>query len=136
MDDTRHRRRRHRRYRKIQTVELPDFSLPEPATPALRTHDSMNFWLFDASALYQSFDITPHEYMTHTERLNAMARLIIIIAAVLYILGLAIWWIVLIMGLTVTVILWYVVHDIDMQHAQTMQYALRNTLVHMPEDMQ
>ena len=95
----------------------------------------MNFWLFDASALYQSFDITPHQNMTHTERLNAMARLIIIISAVLYILNLALWWIVLVMGLAVTAILWYVVHDIDVRHTQTMQYTLRNTSIEMPEDM-
>ncbi|CAH6420545.1 Hypothetical protein HVR_LOCUS1219 [uncultured virus] len=68
-----------------------------------------NFWFEDPSTLFQSFDIIPNSDMTDAERLNAMTRIIIIIAAIMFAVKFPAWWIFLILALLVVIILWYII---------------------------
>lgn len=68
-----------------------------------------NFWFEDPSVLFHSFDVVPNNNMTDAERLNAMTRIIIIIAAIMFIVKFPAWWIFLALGLIVVVVLWYII---------------------------
>lgn len=67
------------------------------------------FWFEDPSALFQTFDITPNVNMTDAERLNAMTRVIIIIAAVMFLVKFPAWWLFLCLGLIVVIVFWYII---------------------------
>lgn len=64
------------------------------------------FWLEDPSTLIKSFHLLPDERAGRIERLNSLSLLIIIISLVLFLLKVRYWWVFLIGGLLVTIVLW------------------------------
>lgn len=65
------------------------------------------FWLEEPASLFKRLSLLPHCGMTDCERLNAMTRLIIVIAVILFIIPLASWWLFLILGIILIVGLYY-----------------------------
>lgn len=56
-------------------------------------------WFEDPLSIFTSMTIVPSCGMTDAQRINAITRLIIVIAVVLFFIPLASWWIFLILGL-------------------------------------
>lgn len=67
------------------------------------------FWLENPSVLFESFQIMPKESMNDVERLNGMTRIIIIISAIMFIIKFPGWWIFLIIGLLMVIVMWYII---------------------------
>ena len=65
------------------------------------------FWLEDPTWLIRSLQIFPREGMYEAQRLNALTRLVIVIAIILIFVPLASWIIFLISGLVLIVILYW-----------------------------
>ena len=65
------------------------------------------FWLEDPTWLIRSLQIFPREEMYEAQRLNALTRLVIIIAIILIFIPLASWIIFLISGLVLIVLLYW-----------------------------
>lgn len=78
-------------------------------------NNNVKFWIEDPSILFQTFEIIPHDDMSISERLNAMSRVIIIIALGLFMLKFEGWWILLLLGLMIIIIIWYVLKDRETQ---------------------
>lgn len=66
------------------------------------------FWLESPNSLYSKLSIFPHCGMTDCERLNAMTRLIVVIAVILFFIPLASWWLFLILGILLILGLYYI----------------------------
>ena len=77
------------------------------------SYKSSNFWVEDPKTLFQSFDIIPQDDMNNAERLNAMTRIIIIITAMMFVIRFSLWWLFLVIGLIVVIILWYMVKSYE-----------------------
>lgn len=84
-------------------------------------YPSIDFWFEDPSALFQTFDIIPTNNMTDAERLNAMTRVIIIIAAIMFVVKFPAWWMFLIIGIIVVIILWYIIKSREQIYADHMR---------------
>jgi hypothetical protein len=67
------------------------------------------FWLENPSLLFESLVILPHPDMNDAERLNAMTRMIIIIAAIMFIIKFQGWLTFLVIGMLIVIIMWYIV---------------------------
>lgn len=65
------------------------------------------FWLEEPAALLKSTIIIPECGMTVAARLNALTRLILLITLLLWIFCVARWWLFLLFGLLLVVILFY-----------------------------
>ena len=76
----------------------------------------VHFWFDDPSALFQTFHIVPNPDMTDAERLNAMTRVIIVIAAIMFLLKFPIWWLFLGLGILVVIVLWYIIKSRDQMY--------------------
>lgn len=66
------------------------------------------FWLEQPLALFSSLDCLPRGEMNNAERLNALTRMIIIIAAIMFVVKFPGWLTFLVIGMTTTIILWYI----------------------------
>ena len=67
------------------------------------------FWIEDPKVLFNTFELIPNGKMTDAERLNAMTRVIIIIAAIMFLFKFPVWWLFLSLGLMVVIIFWYII---------------------------
>ena len=76
-------------------------------TTSITNKSIEKFWLQDWSVLFRNYTILPECGMQNAERLNAMTRLIFVIAIILAIIGVGSWLLFLILGLVLVVILWY-----------------------------
>lgn len=79
------------------------------------------FWFEDPSALFQTFDIIPNADMTDAERLNAMTRVIIVISAIMFVVKFPAWWLFLVLGIIVVIILWFIIKGRDQIYAEQMR---------------
>jgi len=70
-----------------------------------------DFWFEEPLVLFQTLDIIPNENMSDGERLNAMTRVIILISAIMFAIKFPAWWIFLTLGITVVIIMWYIIKD-------------------------
>lgn len=66
----------------------------------------MKFWTEEPSQLFSSLEIVPTNTMDKNDKLNAVARLIILISLVLYVLGKSYSFLVLICGLLATIVVY------------------------------
>lgn len=73
----------------------------------------VKFWVEEPLILFQTLEVIPRDEMTIAERLNAMTRVIIIIAAIMFIVKFPLWWLFLIFGLIVVVVMWYLIKEKD-----------------------
>lgn len=71
--------------------------------------NSCSFWFEDPTALFQTLELIPNARMSDAERLNAMTRVIIIIAAIMFVVRFPAWWMFLVIGIIVVIILWYII---------------------------
>lgn len=67
-----------------------------------------NFWLEDWRSLFNTYTLLPTYEMSEAERLNAITRLIIVIAIILAIMRVGSWILFLILGIILIIILWYI----------------------------
>src|SRR3989338_8800235 len=82
------------------------------------------FWLISPRSLFQPFVIFPSEGMNSVQRLNCFTRLIIIISLILLCLCYCNWWLFLIIGLIIVIILY---QTITVQHYQPLStFSLNN----------
>ena len=65
------------------------------------------FWAHQPSNLISSATVIPNREMCDEELLNTITRLVIVIALVLVLFRVNRWWLFLILGLLLVVILWY-----------------------------
>lgn len=63
-------------------------------------------WIDDPSTIFRNYTLIPSYGMTEAERLNAITRLIIVITVVLFFIPIASWWIFLLLGLGLVVVLY------------------------------
>ena len=88
------------------------------------------FWFEDPSALFSSLAILPSQYMTDAQRFNAMTRLILVIAILLFFIPVASWILFLICG----VILLFLIYSLTSmrQRSQRIEPKIENyrCLVH------
>lgn len=77
---------------------------------------SNGFWLEHPSSLFQSFELFPQPEMNDAERLNAMTRMIILIAAIMFVAKFPGWLTFLVIGMIIVIILWYIVKGRPYQH--------------------
>lgn len=93
-------------------------------------YSPINFWLEDPTVLFQVTDIIPNNNMTNIERLNAMTRVIIIIAAIMFVVKFPLWWMFLVIGVITVIILWYIlkVRD-DFYSNRQIEYLRRPTTI-------
>lgn len=80
-------------------------------------YSPINFWFEDPSALFQTFEVVPNQNMTDAERLNAMTRVIILITAIMFVIKFPLWWMFLVIGIIVVIIMWYIVKGRDELYA-------------------
>lgn len=76
------------------------------------------FWIHNPRALVHDQTLIPSRYMTDEEILNTMTRLILVVALVLFILGIVSWWIFLIVGIAMIFILHYAMLGRKPQHIE------------------
>lgn len=92
----------------ISVIKLTDKK--QDASPAVNPskwyQDKPTFWLDRPSALVETYDLLPQDNMTDGERLNAMTRVVIIIAAIMFLIQFELWWLFLVVGLIVIIALW------------------------------
>lgn len=69
---------------------------------------STPFWIENPKVLFYTFELMPNSDMTDVERLNAMTRIIIVIAAIMFLFKFPVWWLFLSLGLMVVIIFWYI----------------------------
>lgn len=72
-------------------------------------HSTSEFWIDDPKKLFQTWEIVPNDAMSEGERLNAMSRVIIIVSVIMLFARFPAWWIFLLLGLLVVVVLWYTI---------------------------
>src|SRR3989338_1314422 len=86
---------------------------PSSRGPPLETNGPLatGFWLENPSSLFQSFELFPHSEMTDAQRLNAMTRVIILMAAIMFVVKFQGWLTFLIIGMIVVIILWYIMKN-------------------------
>lgn len=72
------------------------------------------FWIYNPGVLFESINIIPGLEMNNAERMNAMTRVIIIIAAIMYSIKFPAWWLFLIISLFVIVIIWFALKHHEM----------------------
>lgn len=65
------------------------------------------FWLEEPISLFYSANLIPQCTMTVAERLNALTRLILVITLILYLFCLGQWWLFLILGILLVIVLYY-----------------------------
>ena len=79
------------------------------------------FWIMDPSVLFQTFEIYPNDAMNDAARFNAMTRVIIIIAAIMFAVGFQFWWLFLVLGLLVVIVLWWVTKEREQMYNMAMR---------------
>jgi hypothetical protein len=89
------------------------------------------FWLEDSSALFETFDIIPNADMNDMERLNAMTRAIIIISAIMFVVKFPAWWVFLVFGIIVVIILWFIMKGND--HIYSNRHKLNKEYLRKPK---
>jgi len=67
----------------------------------------VKFWLEDYTELFRNITILPNGLMTEEERLNALTRLILVIAVLLLIFRIGSWLYFLLFGIVLVIILYY-----------------------------
>jgi len=66
----------------------------------------MPFWLEKPSSIFDNFILIPQPGMTEDERLNALTRLVIVVALVLYVLKIGSWVLFFVLGMILVIILY------------------------------
>lgn len=69
--------------------------------------DDIRSWIEQPTELVHNWEIVPQACMTKAELLNAMTRLILIITLILFLIGVAGWWLFLILSICLIFIIWY-----------------------------
>jgi hypothetical protein len=82
--------------------------LPIPHKPPDNT-----FWIDNPLILFNNFEVIPQPNMSAARRFNAMTRIIIVIAAIMFICKFPAWYIFLGLALIVIIILWFILHGRD-----------------------
>jgi len=70
----------------------------------LSNEKSENYWYINPIALLQSTRLVPTPDLTKQERVNAFARLIILVTLILFLFGFGNWWLFLIFGLGLSIL--------------------------------
>lgn len=65
------------------------------------------FWLEEPVSLFRSTTLIPQCGMTTAARLNALTRLVLLIALILYLFCIGQWWLFLLLGLLLVIVLYY-----------------------------
>jgi fatty acid desaturase len=65
------------------------------------------FWLEDFSCLFKQVSFIPDASQNEGERLNSMTWVVIIVALILLGFGIKSWWVFLILGLLLTIVLYF-----------------------------
>lgn len=68
---------------------------------------SERFWLEEPVSLFRSTTLIPQCGMTTAARLNALTRLVLLIALILYLFCIGQWWLFLLLGLLLVIVLYY-----------------------------
>lgn len=76
-----------------------------PSANAVRQR--VKFWLEDPSVLIRHWELWPTSTMCEAQRLNVFTLLVIIIAVILKFMGSKDWWLFLVGGLVVIVVIWF-----------------------------
>lgn len=66
-----------------------------------------SFWVNNPNVLFTSTELIPSPSMTTAERMNAMTRVVIVIAAIMYGIQFPLWWLFLLISLMVIVVIWF-----------------------------
>lgn len=64
------------------------------------------FWIREPTVLLRSFTLTPSRLMTEGQLLNTITRVVILVSLVLYLIGFRQWWLFLLLGLLMTIVIW------------------------------
>ena len=73
----------------------------------LQGSSNERFWLEEPVSLLRSTTLIPQCGMTTAARLNALTRLVLLVALILYLFCVGRWWLFLLLGLLLVVILYY-----------------------------
>jgi len=94
---------------KSKLSNFNDKNVPPIIIPYNKEFQHDKFWVENPSVLFQTFDMSSTAEMTDAERLNAMTRIIIIIAAIMFVIKFPGWWMFLTLGIIIVIILWYII---------------------------
>jgi len=89
------------------------------------------FWFDDSRGLYQATNLLPAPEMDWDQCLNAFTRLLIVAAVVLFMLGIGRWWLLLLLGLGLVLILHFIVSRCS---SATGDSSLRHTVEHQRDE--
>jgi hypothetical protein len=64
-------------------------------------------WLEDPSSIFSSSNVMPNHSMNDAQRINAITRLIVLIAAFLFFIPIASWWKFLILGILLVLVIYW-----------------------------
>lgn len=94
------------------------------SVPSSQIIAGSKFWLEDFSVLFRSLQICPNRDMSNADRLNALTRIIILIAAILYCFKFPGWGIFLAVGFFVIIIIWAIIRAYEEQALRLKQTAI------------
>jgi hypothetical protein len=80
-----------------------------------------DFWFENPSALLRTLDVMPQSDMNDAERLNAMTRVVIIIAIIMFAAQFQLWWLFLALGLITVIALWYLVKSREQIYIESLR---------------
>lgn len=84
---------------------------PDQHTVTHSIQHNTKFWIEDPTILFNNFEIIPTSDMSNIRRFNAMTRIIIIIAAIMFVMGFPAWYLFLGIALILVIILWFVIRE-------------------------
>lgn len=90
------------------SIKMPKVLEPHNDITNHRLKDTTPFWLENPNVLFQTSEIISNDDMSQGARLNAMTRIIIIIAAIMYAIKFPLWWLFLIISILVVIIIWFI----------------------------
>ena len=113
--DPRFRKKRDTDYSKPPRGNAEVQSRAIPFTPSINPLypicdvQKIKTWFEDPLQLLRCWDCFPNTGMSDEERFNTITRLVIVVAVLLLIVGIGHWWIFLILGIILILILWFTV---------------------------
>lgn len=97
-----------------EIINNPDVDRITPMIPS-------DFWFENPSTLLRNFDVMPQSDMNDAERLNAMTRMVIIIAIIMFVAQFQLWWLFLALGLITVIALWYLVKSREQIYLESLR---------------
>ncbi len=113
------------KYRPPPAMLVPENRIPEPVSPS-------QIWFENPSVLFQNWNLIPQVHMDNTERLNTYTRLLLSMTLVLYALKLPVWWMFLILGIFVIIVIWTILQYAERHHNlqnQNMEMHFREPII-------